>query len=363
MANRLIEFRFENIHRHVPALHATAQLNLAICVFVMWRQGISPLAYAWTPLLTAFSIWRVIAWARFRRSTAALSIPRMHRTLRGITFAALGSVVFVSVFAAATFAMGIFGGSVVIPVSLAFGTFAIAHCMASMRGAAIAVIALGVLPSALAMWVTGAFEARILAITLASVSLLNIGFLREYHRSLIARLELSSEIQRLADHDALTGLLNRRALFERLDEAVARRAPFVLAVLDLDGFKQLNDTHGHLAGDEALRVVAGRMREAAVPGDHLARLGGDEFVMVTADSGVDDTAENRLAALVRALALPHAVAGAMVNTPASLGFAHFPADGATGDELYAVADAALLDAKRAGKGRATRGRTARVASV
>ena len=69
VADRLIEFRFENIHRHVPALHATAQLNLAICVFVMWREGVTPLAYAWTPLLTLFSIWRVLEWGRFRRST------------------------------------------------------------------------------------------------------------------------------------------------------------------------------------------------------------------------------------------------------------------------------------------------------
>lgn len=287
----------------------------------------------------------------------------MRRTLRGITLAALGSVMAVSAFAAATFAWGLFGGSVVIPVSLAFGTFAIAHCMASMRSEAMAIIALGVLPSALAMWLVGAFEARILAITLTSVSLLNMGFLREYHRSLIARLELSSEIQRLADHDALTGLLNRRALFQRLDAAVEARKPFVVAVLDLDGFKQLNDTHGHLAGDHALRQVAARMREAAMPGDDLARLGGDEFVMVTGDAAPDDTAEDRLAALVRALALPHEVDGKLVTTPASLGFAHFPADGATGDELYAVADAALLDAKRAGKGRAARARSKRVASV
>lgn len=347
--DRLVEYRFKSIHGHIPALHITAQLNLAICVFVMWRQGINPIYYAWTPALAAFSVWRVGGWRRFRNRTGPLPTETMRRSLRGTTVAALGAVALCSVFSAATFALGSFNQTLVIPVSLAFGAIAIAHCIASMRGAAIASIVLGVMPSASLMLISGSFEARVLALTMLSVALLNIGFLREYHRGLIARLELASEIEWLADYDALTGLLNRRALFRHLDVAIERGRPFALAVLDLDKFKALNDTHGHLVGDGALKIVAERLIAAAGADDHVARLGGDEFVMLIS-APESATLLRRFEDTLRVLGQEANVGGVAVQLRASLGYAAFPDDGISGDELYAAADAALYRAKGAGKG-------------
>lgn len=350
LGDRLVEHRFKSIHRHVPALHVTAQLNLAICVFVMWRQGIDPLYYAWTPLLAAFSIWRIADWRRFRRTRGPLPVDTMRRSLRGTTAAALGAVTTCSVFSAVTFALSSFGQTLVLPVSLAFCAIAIAHCLASMRGAAIALIVMGVMPLGVVMLVSGNFEASILAVAMLSVALLNIALLRDYHRGLIARLELASEVERLADHDALTGLLNRRALFRNLEEAIERGDLFAVAVLDLDGFKLLNDTYGHLVGDGALQAVATRLSDAVGPHDCVARLGGDEFVVKVADTGEPTALERRFDDLLAALEQPTTIGAVTITTPGSFGYARFPDDGATGDELYAAADAALYAAKRAGKG-------------
>ncbi len=93
---------------------------------------------------------------------------------------------------------------------------------------------------------------------------------------------LRARIQRLAETDSLTGLPNRRAFEQALDSAIARRRAggFTIALLDLDGFKQLNDTAGHEAGDDLLRDAAVAWQEVVRRGDLLARLGGDEFVVV-----------------------------------------------------------------------------------
>lgn len=347
--DRLTEFRFAHVHRHVPALHATAQLNLAICVYVMWRQGIDPLVYAWTPLLTAFSLRRVASWRSFRRSGEAATPEKMQRVLVGISAAAVGSVLSVSLFSAITFALGLFGGIVVIPVSLAFGTFAIAHCMASMRSAAMLVVVAGIVPSAAVMLVIGSFEPRVLSLTMLSVGVLNIGFLREYHRAMITRLELAEEVENLAQRDPLTGLLNRRALFARIADAIQVGQPFSLAIVDLDGFKQLNDTHGHLLGDEALKLFAQRLCNATGEGDEVARLGGDEFVLLLrrrcgAGSRPGEVMEPGLPDQ------PVFLPDTGIAISGSCGVAHFPDDGMTGDELYAAADARLYTAKRARNG-------------
>lgn len=155
----------------------------------------------------------------------------------------------------------------------------------------------------------------------------------------------------MARHDDLTGLANRFALYRELDRKLEAIGNDVLAVLfiDLDNFKQVNDSYGHETGDRILVDVARRLRTLAPSSALVARQGGDEFVVVlsgTANESVHDFAT----ALVAALARPFEIAGVTHRCGASLGIAMSPQHGTERDELLRCADVALYDAKSAGRG-------------
>jgi diguanylate cyclase (GGDEF)-like protein len=182
---------------------------------------------------------------------------------------------------------------------------------------------------------------------------------RRTSRSLVENLvaiyrleEITQELNR-AQHDQLTGLPTRSLLFDRLDHAIlhADRHRKQLAVLfiDLDGFKQFNDSHGHDAGDELLRRVAQRLKDSVRAEDTVARHGGDEFVLVLGDmSNPADVAPivRKLLAQIAAVRIDSAPTRALT---ASIGVAFYPSDGRDGARLISRADAAMYQAKQSGK--------------
>ncbi len=159
-----------------------------------------------------------------------------------------------------------------------------------------------------------------------------------------------AELERLALHDALTGLPNRILLRDRLDQALrtARRSggPLALMLLDLDGFKQVNDTLGHQVGDKVLQAVAPRLAEPLRQSDTLARLGGDEFcILLPTTADVADAC--RVAErLIDGLARPFVVDGMTLEVGVSIGLAVHPEHGADAESLLEHADAAMYRAKR-----------------
>jgi diguanylate cyclase (GGDEF)-like protein/PAS domain S-box-containing protein len=165
-----------------------------------------------------------------------------------------------------------------------------------------------------------------------------------------ARKVAEMQLAHLALHDPLTGLPNRRALAEALDRAMAgaKRSgrPLAVLALDLDGFKLVNDAHGHPAGDAALVEVAARLRRVVRRADLVARVGGDEFAVVAGELR-GTTPVVRLARRIQAaLAEPIPLAEGAVRIGVSIGVAFFPGDGATPEQLLRRADAALYAAKR-----------------
>jgi diguanylate cyclase (GGDEF)-like protein/PAS domain S-box-containing protein len=166
-----------------------------------------------------------------------------------------------------------------------------------------------------------------------------------------ARVERDRRTRHEADHDPLTGLANRRALERVLGAALPRAAAnersVAVLMLDLDGFKAVNDGHGHAAGDEALREVSRRLRRCVRERDLVARLGGDEFVVVLTDLGGDSSAAHDTTERVRAaLEEPIAVSrGVTVGLRAAIGVAVSPGDGETVADLLAVADRGMYAAK------------------
>ncbi|HYD94602.1 MAG TPA: EAL domain-containing protein [Noviherbaspirillum sp.] len=161
-------------------------------------------------------------------------------------------------------------------------------------------------------------------------------------------------IEHLAFHDSLTGAANRALLGERLRQAVgaAAESEGTLAVMmvDLDRFKNVNDSFGHDQGDELLRAVATRLQEIVRGTDTVARLGGDEFVLLLRHPGAPEEIAAIAARVIDTIGAPIELAGLSLRVGASVGIAIYPADGADAASLLKSADTAMYDAKANGKG-------------
>ncbi len=150
--------------------------------------------------------------------------------------------------------------------------------------------------------------------------------------------------------DPLTGLPNRVLLDDRMEQALRRSRrngePFTLILVDLDGFKDVNDVRGHSAGDAVLRSLARRFEGIVRASDTVARVGGDEFVVLSLGTGDDEQAAALVGRIRHALRRPFRVEGSTVEIDGSVGWAVFPADGATANELLSRADGQMYATKR-----------------
>ena len=167
--------------------------------------------------------------------------------------------------------------------------------------------------------------------------------------------EAKDKAQYLLKYDALTGLANRVTMKERIEKQIARGQPFSVIALDLDRFKQVNDTMGHPVGDELLRAVAERLEALSAPKDTLiARVSGDEFFVIGLPTDDTSRLEADVAALakriVATVAKPYDLAAGTAVIGTSVGTAQFPKDGETLDDLMSRVDIALYEAKAAGRG-------------
>ena len=160
-------------------------------------------------------------------------------------------------------------------------------------------------------------------------------------------------IRHLATHDVLTGLPNRALGMDRLSQALAMARRNVtmaaLVFVDLDGFKGINDTHGHEAGDRVLKEVAGRLRACVRETDTVARFGGDEFLLVLTAMTDKAAVATVVAKVLESLSRSFAVDGRVTPLGASIGIALYPGDGETPEELFRRADRAMYAAKAEGK--------------
>ena len=159
----------------------------------------------------------------------------------------------------------------------------------------------------------------------------------------------SQRLEELALLDSLTGIGNRNLFHMRLEHALIRAQRqndhVCLLYMDLNHFKDVNDSHGHLAGDSVLREVARRLEQTARDADTVVRLGGDEFAIIM-ETGVSDLGAQRLAARIKeTLSRPVTVAGHDVAIGVSIGIAHFPKDADDSESLVRAADLAMYEVK------------------
>ena len=170
--------------------------------------------------------------------------------------------------------------------------------------------------------------------------------------STVAVARWARHLRLMVGTDHLTGLSQRRPFLERVEEELQRsteRSTMSVALLDVDEFKKFNDSHGHLAGDRALQILAGRLRKSVRGSDLVARFGGEEFVIAFPRMDVDRAVRrvNELRAELARIPIP--VGGESLHLTVSAGIGSWPADGQTFDEVLAKVDERLYEAKRQGR--------------
>ena len=206
----------------------------------------------------------------------------------------------------------------------------------------LAALAAGVLLAAVVLLIGGL--ARMMRKDAQSLSLLNAA-----HLELTAK---EAQAHHMAYHDALTGLPNRALFSNAVDQAIMHRkvdAGFSVFILDLDRFKQVNDTLGHLAGDILIGQVAGRLQREISEGDVVARLGGDEFAVLLSTVATHKAGDEVARSMLAALREPFDILGTIVHVGASIGIAVYPDCGDDRSELMRKADIAMYRAKSEGR--------------
>jgi diguanylate cyclase (GGDEF)-like protein len=198
-------------------------------------------------------------------------------------------------------------------------------------------------------------------LVVAAVVAVRVRYVQQRSRELARLVEqrtheltlLQHQLEELAYSDALTSLPNRRMFGDWCRQMIAscerQDGGFALLLIDLDHFKQVNDTLGHDAGDALLVETARRLRNIARKSDVVARLGGDEFAILLADTAVPSAVDIACHRIQEAFDRPILHEGHEMRTSPSIGVALFPVDGTTQDELYKSADLALYEAKRSGR--------------
>jgi diguanylate cyclase (GGDEF)-like protein/PAS domain S-box-containing protein len=182
------------------------------------------------------------------------------------------------------------------------------------------------------------------------VQVVDVTYLKDVERRPTLAME---KAESLATHDFLTGLPNRVLLNDRIGNAILvaerKRSRVAVCVMDMDGFKAVNDSFGHLAGDAVLKEVAERFTSALRPYDSMARLGGDEFVIMFPDATGQEDVRCILDRILKATTLPFEIGGGVIRPSFSLGVAFYPEHGKGVEELIRAADMALYASKERGR--------------
>ena len=203
----------------------------------------------------------------------------------------------------------------------------------------------------------GAKVRRLIVVLISSSAFILVLFYGTLRRLNLEQRAVQTNSTYQATHDALTGLFNRAAVVDHLetlinDVATAAFGGFSVLLLDLDGFKDVNDSFGHDAGDELLKLVAARACAALRSADYLARLGGDEFLVIIPQVSDSDSVQRVADKLINVIRQPYALRAHAASVNVSIGISRYPQDGRDRETLMKCADLALYVAKRKGRNRA-----------
>ncbi len=364
----LTRSQFDAFARQIPLLYLILAVNTAAVAFTHRHSAPAWLAVLIPGMLCLSCIVRVAIWLRSRKQV--LSDAQVARRLRSTI---LLMIVFGIAFTGWALALYPYGDAfqqsqVAFYVSIT--VIGCIFCLMHMRMAALLLAAIVIVPFTVFFALTGNPVFIAISVNMALVTLAMIVILLTYYRDFANLVEskkaldikqaetqvLSDENFRLANRDSLTSLPNRRRFFADIEALLSERSSdstgFAVGILDLDGFKQINDLYGHSFGDHVLQETGLRLSNVACPDIAFARLGGDEFGVVVTGNKTRDQLLYAGARICQALQLPHVLPEATVRLSGSLGFAIYPDGGDTPKRLLERADYALYHAKGHRRGEA-----------
>jgi len=356
----LVRAQYAAYVRQAPVLYLTVALVVCAAIYVCANPADLALTVVGPSLLVIGCLGRLAVW--LRRRNVEVDAETMQRRLVGASrLAVVLATVFTAwvtnlYFACDPSLRGVIAG--------VFGvtTLAAIYCLVNFPISALAVSAICI-PFVSALLALATPEPMIvggcgLFAVMFGTTFMVVRASRDFLELVAAQVDakqLSDENSRLAHVDSLTGLPNRRQFFERLEEAVACNAEgqrVYVGILDLDGFKPVNDVFGHVVGDRVLVECSARFRGVAGGGAFVARLGGDEFGLIVENVRDENLVLDLGAQICEATREPFAFDDAIATISTSIGFAAYPDAGETPRRLYERADFALYFAKQNHRGRA-----------
>jgi diguanylate cyclase (GGDEF)-like protein len=354
--------------RHLPAMYLVLMVNAAGLAFTHFTSAPVALTLIGPVLLAFVCTARMIRWWRSRE--AAMDPARAARMLTGTVGIAPVLTIAFSAWSLALFPYGDAFQKAHVAFFMAITVIACVFCLMHLRAAALLVTTLVVVPMTLFLFYTGepvlqAIAVNVMVVAAAMIMILLSNFrdfaaLVESRRALTKKhaqaQQLVLENDQLANLDSLTLLPNRRRFFHELDQQLERAKAdgvgCIVGVIDLDGFKPVNDAFGHATGDRLLVEVGRRLTAYSGVDLFVARLGGDEFGLIIRAPLVPDEIHAVGRELCESLCASYLLPGVTAQVAGSIGFCPFPAGGQTAAQLFERADYALYHAKQHLKGAA-----------
>jgi diguanylate cyclase (GGDEF)-like protein len=351
---------------NLPLLYGVICVHIIVTAYSF--SGVAPrgLVYGLPLAFILFAVFRAVHFMRMRRSIP-VDGRVAHDMLRIVQFIAVG---FGALGTAWMVELYLYGDSALrsqLVFSVVITNMICSYILGQLPRVALTLAGISMPGFLLLLVLTGGSEAPVIAINLGLVGLFLAYIVmvtaRDFERMVAARLhavELAEENRLLANTDSLTGLPNRREFFERLECAIreegAKGGPdmggLVMGVIDLDGFKPINDLYGHAIGDCVLRECAARLEIFAGGATTIARLGGDEFAIFRRGRFEEGDILRLGEEVCAALRAPLRFADIHAGVSASIGFARYPRDAMDGHHLYERADYALYFGKQNHRGAA-----------
>lgn len=364
---QLMRVQVHALSRHIPLMYFVLITNTAALSLTHIANSPVEFTLLVPGLLIALSLVRLWSWWRSRGHEPTAE--QAYSKLRGSVMFALALGVLFTANALSLYAYGDIAAKAHVAFYISVTVIACIFCLTTLRPAALVLTLVVVAPSLVYFATSGnlVFIAMAVNLLLVCGALTIVLFYNFEHltRSVLAQQKLiesnaematlSAENVRLANLDSLTGLPNRRRFFAELDAAVERHKdgePITVGIVDLDGFKPVNDLYGHAVGDKVLMEVGRRLQALASPDTFLARLGGDEFVYILRGDRSDDDIRACGRTICDALSAPYMLGDIVVQLSGTVGFAGTSALGVGTASLLECADYALYNAKHSAPGTA-----------
>jgi diguanylate cyclase len=342
--------RYLRLQRHIPVFYAALLIIVAAASLAASGDFPIELQLAMPIILGSIILVRFTVW--MRRRSRPIDMAEAGKRLKTVLWATILIATITSIWTLVAWFETADSHKAYVPMYQVLGALSATICLASHRKAAFACLSITLVPICAVMLASADHMHLALGLCVLACAMLQGRLISQQHDQIVDGLRLEQSMRELAETDMLTGLPNRRAFFEVLDRHLVTSGPetrMAVALLDLDGFKPVNDRLGHMTGDALLQIVAERLRLHCGRDAMVARLGGDEFAIFYEDASDLRQLGAHTTGILASLAQACTISGRRVAISGSLGIAHYPRDGQNQSDLLRAADAALYQAKASGR--------------